>query len=286
MKALVRNKLCCLVYSDHQLLKTFLPVFQVKALDGDINRCFSKIAEWMHDHFLCLNASKTKILIVMPATCRESVIVRGTFIENKCVRFVTSAKNLGVILDDELSFKGQITAVVKSCYYTIRKLRKIKSFLTYEHLRTLVSACVFSKLDYCNSLYYGIDSSLLNKLQSVQNSAVRLIRSKENCDCATVDSYLRRFHWLPVRERIIFKVLLLVHKYLNGNAPATLSQLFEFVTSTRTMKLKHLRNTTVYGDRVFSSCGAKLWNLIPLGIRMESDDKIQITIEDISVQQL
>ena len=64
---------------DHQLLKTFLPVFQVKALDGDINRCFSKIAEWMHDHFLCLNASKTKILIVMPATCRESVIVCGTF---------------------------------------------------------------------------------------------------------------------------------------------------------------------------------------------------------------
>ena len=137
--------------------------------------------------------------------------------------------------------------------------------------RTLVSACVFSKLDYCNSLYYGIDSSLLNKLQSVQNSAVRLIRSKDNRDCATVDSYLRKFHWLPVRERIIFKVVLLVHKCLNGNAPAALSQLFEFVTSTRTMKLKHLRNNTVYGDRAFSSCGVKLWNLIPLGIRMESD---------------
>ena len=165
---------------DHQLLKCFLPVFQVKALDGDVNRCFRKISEWMQDHFLCLNASKTKILIIMSPQLRETVMIHGTFIENKCIRFVTSAKNLGVILDEELSFKDQVTAVVKSCNFQIRKLRKIKSFLTYEHLRTLVSACIFSKIDYCNSLYFGIDSSLIKKLQTVQNSSVRLIRSKGN----------------------------------------------------------------------------------------------------------
>ena len=265
---------------DHQLLKSFLPIFQAKALDGDINRCFNMISKWMCDHFLCLNPAKTKILVIMPPSLKENVFVHGTFIDNNCVRFVTSAKNLGVILDDELSFQAQITAVVKSCFNTIRKLSKIKSFLTYEHMRTLISACVFSKLDYGNALYYGINSQLIRKLQAVQNSAVRLIRSKENRADMSIDGYLRRFHWLPVKERIIFKVVLLLHKCLNGNAPVALSQLFKYGSSSRTLKLNQLRSNNVYGDRAFSKAGPKLWNLLPGNIRMENNtNKFKILLK-------
>ena len=159
-------------------------------------------------------------------------MINGTFSDNNCVRFVTSAKNLGVILDNELSFKAPITNIVKACFCTIRKLSKIKSFLPYEHLRTLVSACTFSKIDYCNSLYYGIIVRLLNKLQAVQNSAVRLIRKKGNYQNLSIDGYLKRFHWLRVKEQIIFKVLLLVHKCLKGKVPLALSQHLNYVTST------------------------------------------------------
>ena len=81
---------------DHQLLKAVLPVLQVTALNNDIQYCFQMIATWMNKLFLCLNASKTKILIV-PPSLRDEIVIRGTFINDKCIRFVSSAKNLGVI---------------------------------------------------------------------------------------------------------------------------------------------------------------------------------------------
>ena len=105
---------------DHQLLKTFLPVLQVQALGGDINYCFDMISKWMQKYFLCLNPSKTKILIVMPPSSNNTVTMKGTFINKNCVRFVSSAENLGIILDAELSFEPQIRKIVKGCFCMVR----------------------------------------------------------------------------------------------------------------------------------------------------------------------
>ena len=99
---------------------------------------------------------KSKSWIVKPTTLKEEIEIGGTFVDGNCARFVTSAKNLGIVIDEELSFEQQVTIVVKSCYIIIRNISKIKSFLSVEHLKTLVTSCSFSRLDYCNSIYYGI----------------------------------------------------------------------------------------------------------------------------------
>ena len=99
----------------------------------------------------------------MPQSLRDSIILNGTYIGNNCVRFVKHAKHLGIIIDESLSFEDQINRVVKSCFGVIRKLAEIKSFLSYEQLRTIICACVFSEIDYCNALYYGVNANLLNK---------------------------------------------------------------------------------------------------------------------------
>ena len=78
----------------------------------------------MQEYFLCLNISKTKLL-AMPPTLKDSIVVKGAFIDNNCVRFFSNAKKLGIVLDDELSFETQVTQVVKSCFNIIRKLSKI-----------------------------------------------------------------------------------------------------------------------------------------------------------------
>jgi hypothetical protein len=255
---------------DHQLLKTFLPFLQVYALDGDINNCFRLITEWMNYFFLRLNAGKTKILVILPPSLRNTVLIQGTFIDGKCIRFVHSAKNLGVILDDELSFKEQITKVVKSCFLSIRKLCKIKAFLTFEQLRTAVSALVFSKMDYCNSLYFGINATLLMKLQYVQNSAARLVRKRNHFYGSTVD-VIRHCHWLRIKERIIFKICLIVRKCLNGTAPHCLSGMLKHVSSTRTTKLVQFPYISSFGNRCFARVGPKLWNLLPANVRAETE---------------
>ena len=254
---------------DHQLIKSFLPILQDKALGDGIQHCFQMISKWMSDYFLCINPNKTKILIISPPSLRETIVIQGTFIDSNCIRFVNSAKNLGVILDNDLSFDRQINSVVKSCFNTIRNLSKIRAFLTYEQLRTAVCACIFSKLDYCNSMYYGINSILINKLQSVQNSAARLLRRKEGLGNVSTTNYIKKHHWLCVRERIIFKICLLVHKCLHANAPYSLVILLSHCSSTRTLKLNLNSYKTGYGKRCFSRIGPKLWNLLPINIRME-----------------
>ena len=255
---------------DQQLLKTFVPVLQVTAFD-DIGKCIGKITEWMNEFFLCLNASKTKILVISPPSVRDSLILKGTFIDNVCIRFVRHAKNLGVILDEVLSFEQQIACVVKACVVTIKKIAEIKAFLSKEQLTTVVCASILSRIDYCNALYYHINESLVKKLQIVQNSAVHLIRKRMNQPGITTNELLRRFHWLPVKKRIVFKILLVVHKCLLGKAPRSLCDMLESGTSSRTKKLEERSCNGVMGERSFRVAGPKLWNLLPLCLRMEED---------------
>ena len=225
------------------------------------------IDEWMKEFFLKLNSSKTKILIIKPPSLSAGIRIRGTFLNDKCVRFVQSAKNLGVVLDDELSFQDQIIKVVKSCFSALRNLSRIKQFLTYEQLHTAIYSYVFSKLDYCNSLYYGINTYLLSKMQSVQNSAARLLKKKGGFGDVSKNDYIRKSHWLQVRERIIFKICLLVHKSLIGDAPR--QELLSYSTSGRTMNLVQPSFKTSVGRRCFPRMGPKMWNLLPTHIRTE-----------------
>ena len=255
---------------DHQLMKSFLPIFQINALDDELNRCFELIAEWMNTFFLKLNPSKTKILLIVPPSVKNDIVIRGTYINEKCIRFVKSAKNLGVILDEELSFKDQINKVVKSSFMTIRELSSIKQFLTEDQLKSAVCSFIFSRLDYCNSLYYGINSELVAKLQSVQNAAARLTL-KKNVFRKSVSDRIRQNHWLRLHERILFKICLTVRKCLNGRAPHSLRSMLKVVSSERTNKLQQLSHSNGFGNRCFARIAPKIWNLLPLKLRVEND---------------
>ena len=149
---------------DHQLLKQFAISLKLTALGDDIRNCLSVMADWMTEFFLCLNQSKTKILVVAPPAVRSEIIISGVILENSCIRFVESAKNLGFVIDSVLNFEEQINKVVKACFLIIRQLSKVKIYLTQQHLQVLVSSKIFSQLDYCNSLYYGLPVCTINKL--------------------------------------------------------------------------------------------------------------------------
>jgi len=85
---------------------------------------------------------------------------------------------------------------------------------------TLVQSFISSHLDYCNSLFSGITVSLLGRLQSVQNAAARLVTGTRRCDHITPE--LRQLHWLPVRQRVDFKLALLVYMALHDSTAAYL----------------------------------------------------------------
>ena len=134
-------------------------------------------------------------------------------------------KNLGVYIDSFLNMNNQVQKVVSSCFSTIRLLSRIKHFLITEQLQLLVCSLVLSVIDYCNILYYGMSNENLKKLQSVQNTAARLACKVNSYDRVSSDELFRKLHWLKVRERILYKILVVVHKCVYGDAPADLKNL-------------------------------------------------------------
>ena len=258
---------------DHQLFKSFLPIFQTEVLGYDIDECLKAVAAWMNEFFLKLNQSKTKILVLGPPAVLESIIIGGTFTGGSCIRFVSSAKNLGVWLDENLDFGTHISKVVASTFMVIRAIAKIKSFLPRENLCTVVCSLVLSKLDYCNALYYGINKSELSLLQSAQNAAIRLIKGGHKYDRDSLTPVYQQLHWLRIEERIIFKVCLIVHKCVWDKGPEAYKSLIR-ISNPRTLKLVEKKFNTDYGKRSFSCSGPKLWNCLPLPIRAEQDTEV------------
>ena len=255
---------------DHQLFKNFIPVFQTTVLGYAVNDCLRNVSKWMSTYFLQLNKSKTKILVLAPPSIMSSIHIHGTFLDEGCIRFVGCAKNLGVWLDELLDFKCHIKKVVASCFIVLREISKIKTFLPRECLNTLVTSLVISKLDYCNALFYKIGSGEINMLQAVQNAAIRLVFGRFKYDRGPISHLFIKLHWHKIRERIIFKLCLIVHKCIWTIAPESLQSLI-VLSNVRTYKLVEKTFFSVYGQRSFSCAGPKLWNNLPYNIRFESD---------------
>ena len=147
-----------------------------------------------------------------------------------------------------------VTAVCKAGYYQLRQLRGVVQSLTSEAAKSLINAFISNRLDYCNSLLYSITNTQLQHLQSVQNGAARLVTGKRCSEHIT--PVLRSLHWLPVRQRVMFKVATIVHKCLNGHAPVYLSRDLQYTGQRRTgmrsasaALLEVPRSRTSIGDR-------------------------------------
>lgn len=118
---------------------------------------------------------------------------------------IKKVKNLGIYLDDKLSFRDQVSAVVSSVSCTLKICKNILPFLPKECQKTVITALAMSKLDYCNSLYLNIQEGLINKLQLLQNAAARLLSG--NPKHGSISAEIGRLHCLPVEKRVQFKAL-------------------------------------------------------------------------------
>ena len=256
---------------DHQLVNQFILKLQPIALGNNIRECLNTVSSWMNEFFLCLNEDKTKILVIAPPAVKKQILIQGVNINQTSIRFVETAKNLGVLLDSLLSLDSQIEKVLKSSYCQIRELWRVKIYLTEKQLHQLVSARIFSQLDYCNALYYRISSANIKKLQRIQNCAARLVCKTIKSTAESLDTVISDFHWLKVEFRIMYKILLITHHCVYKNAPEAVAALVTISDSQRTIRLVETKYESSYGARAFSHAGPKLWNLLPNNICLQSD---------------
>ena len=242
---------------------------------SNLMQCLETAQKWMDHNMLQWNGSKTEMILFSPkkhiARFKDFSLRFG----NSVILNSSVVENLGVYLDSSLSMQRHINEKTRSAHHQVRNLWTIRKYLTEQAAIILVNSLVMPKFDYCNSLLYGVKQSLLHKLQRAQNSAVRLIKKVKKRQHIT--PYMKQLHWLPIKYRIQFKILLITFKTFHGKAPQYINCLLSELRSTRfdnkklsipTVKLKRT------GTRAFSYAAPFLWNSLPLHIRESASVEI------------
>ena len=237
-----------------------------------ITNCISEIRRWMAVNNLKLNDDKTEVLVLGKKEHRSKISIPSLMIGNSSVQVANSARNIGIIQDKELNMEKHISAICKSAHYHLRNIGQIRKYLNKKSTEAIVHAFVSSKLDNGNSLLYGLPLTQINRLQRVQNTAARIIMRLKKFE--HVSGHLKSLHWLPVKARIDFKILLLTYKALNGQAPVYIKELLQPYKSPRNQRLNqkgllHVPQTryATCGDRAFYKAAPKLWNNLPIEIK-------------------
>ena len=188
---------------------------------------------------------------------------------------VEKVRNLGLIIDANLSMVDHLNYTIKSCNFHLHRLGKIRGDLTTESANAIAVSTVTSRLDYCNSTLWGLPSVEIERLQKVQNKAARIVSRTRLSDHIT--PILNDLHWLPVKKRIDYKVLSLAYSCLKGNAPEYLKETIPQYIPTRKLRSGSQVNIVIpsvdvtnklcRGGRSFQNAAYKLWNSLPADLK-------------------
>ena len=189
------------------------------------------------DNQLTLNDDETEALLfpfsssLKPSTVSlpDSITLRS-----HNILFTDSARNLGFILDSKLLTKKHVTKICQTAYFELKRISSIPRFLTEDATKTLVTSYILSRLDYCNCLIMGTPNCVIQPLQKILNFAARLVLFTPRYHHST--PLLEKLHWLPISERIKYKVACMCFSAINGSGPAYLSELLHVYTLSRTLR--------------------------------------------------
>ena len=237
-----------------------------------LSSCINEISEWMTMNKLKLNDEKTEFFL---ASSQHNLHHLKDICINICGSIISQSvtiRNLGVIFDQTMSMSEHVKHTAASVNCHLRNIYRILRYITIDSCHKLVRSLVLSRLDYANSMLYGIASKDRKKLQSLQNRAARVVfRSDRRHPSAPLLSDL---HWLPLESRIVFKLLLLTYKGINGLLPSYLAGfLIPYVPSRPNMRsanrflLVTPRTKRTVGDKAFAAVAPRLWNSLLIHIR-------------------
>jgi hypothetical protein len=244
----------------------------VPVIASTLSSCFTDVSAWCAAKRLQLNASKTEVMWFGTAAGLRKLPTGSGCIHAgiEIVKPVSIVRNLGVWIDAELTMCDHISRTCQSCFYHLRRLRSIRKLLGRDVTIQLVCALVLSRLDYCNSVFAGLPATTLAPLQRVLHAAARLVNELKLSDHVT--SALIDLHWLPIKQRVDYKLCCHVHNVSIGHAPAYLSDMltacadvpsFSRLRTSSSGDYVVPRTRLKFGERAFAVSAPLIWNNLP-----------------------
>lgn len=204
--------------------------FSFKDLETSIdivNKDLENTVNYSHNHGLRINPNKT-VAMCIGSENQKSAIEKyfKLNIDNSDIDWVTSAKNLGVIIDNNLSFNGHVEHVFKTSFFKLKALYRFKYQLSRELKLKLVKTLIYPHLDYCCSVYYNfLPQYNKNKLQRIQNACMRFVCCIPFMEHVT--PYLIQLNELNVQQRMQYLITIFLYKLLKCRTPSYLYDLIQ-----------------------------------------------------------
>ena len=188
--------------------------------------------------YLQLNNNKTEfIALCTSARHLQSISHIQLNVNGQCIPISTKTTVLGVCIDNMFTLSAQVNKVVRNCNYHLSNLWRIRRFIDLKTCHHAVRALILSRLDYCNSLYTVLSAKDRRKLEGIQNRAACLIFGFGSR--THTSPLLKELHWLPLFQRIQFKVCLYVYKILNQLTPEYLNNTIKIYTPSRNLRFNY-----------------------------------------------
>jgi hypothetical protein len=262
-------------YADDTQLYIGVSPASVAVTADVLDRCTSALQDWFSNNGMCLNPAKSEVLVLGTRQQLEKIDSNVPFrVAGAAITPATKIKSLGVVLDSNLTFDHHVGAVCKAAHYQIHALRHIRRTISTDLAKTIACCLVSSRLDYCNSLLYGMSAKNIKRLQYAQNTAARVVLNRPRFKFTHVTPMLKELHWLPVGERIKFKLATLVFKTRLYHEPSYLATLLVDYIPPRVLRSGKKQNLLVVppsklviGSRAFSVAAPSLWNSLPDSLR-------------------
>ena len=211
------------LYADDSQLLAHIKINAVTEHRRRLETCVESLRDWCSSRRLQLNPDNTELIWFGSSANLVKIRQLDVMSLNLCsvaVEPVDSVRDLDVILDSELSMRVHISKISSTCFFHLRRLRKLRPLIDTASAQRLVSAFILSRVDYCNAVLAGIPTSSLAPRQGFLNAAARFVASVTS---RTRVSSTKSLHCLPIAYRIRFKLCVLMHVFHNGTSPSYLT---------------------------------------------------------------
>jgi hypothetical protein len=263
------------IYADDVLLYVDCTPDNVNWGLEQLQKGLKEVEEWMSLNHLLLSPEKTGAFVLhrkrdSPLIQQLSVTVGGRVID---LLIAGSFRWLGVEFDISLSMDQFILSTCRSCFGLLAMIRNIRSSLDKSSTLLLCNSLIVSRVDYCNSLLYAVPAKRLAGLQSVLNLAARTVTGLRRFD--NISPALRELGWLSVNKRVLWKILLLIHKTLHACAPLYLAAGTVVhrpgrslrCSNSKVVRLEAGKARLSLGSGAWQVAGPREWNVLPATLR-------------------
>ena len=233
--------------------------------------CIAEMKTWMTCNKLKLNDDKSELLIIASRNQMSKIRCHSLHIGNSLVNAKPSVRNLGVQFDSEMSMSAHVNLTCRNLFFQIRNINSVRKSMSEKVTASIIHSYIISRLDYGNAILFNANSDQIVKLQRVQNATARIL--SKTSKYTHITPVLKELHWLPVMERIKFKILLLTWKIVNGLAPHYLDDLISKYVPARNLRssgtglLTPRRVKCSFGEKAFATSAPILWNALPSNVR-------------------